>query len=337
MPMKKKIMIGFVVLLIGVGLLVYFGQWQSQRGELYYSGTIEATQSHLSFQVGGRVVQVNAKEGQVVEKGQVLVELETSELKARDDQALANYDKAVKSRQQQETLLAIYEKTLPEDVVRAQANVAAAKDVMEDARKNNDRYTQLFARGVVSEKERETLKLNYDTAKSRLIETEAALQQAKNNLARIEMTRREIASLDATAKAAKAALDQSGIQLKYAQVLAPFTGVITSRSVEPGEVLNVGREIMTLSDLSTVDLKIFVDETEIGKVKPGQNVDVKVDTFPNKIFKGKVSFISPEGEFTPKIIQTRKERVKLVYLVKVSVPNPDFELKSGMPADAWLR
>jgi HlyD family secretion protein len=94
---------------------------------------------------------------------------------------------------------------------------------------------------------------------------------------------------------------------------------------------------MTLSDLSTVDLKIFVDETEIGKVKPGQNVDVKVDTFPNKIFNGKVSFISPEGEFTPKIIQTRKERVKLVYLVKVSVPNPDFELKSGMPADAWLR
>ena len=113
--------------------------------------------------------------------------------------------------------------------------------------------------------------------------------------------------------------------------------MITSRSVEPGEVLNVGREIMTLSDLSTVDLKIFVDETEIGKVKPGQNVDVKVDTFPNKIFKGKVSFISPEGEFTPKIIQTRKERVKLVYLVKVSLPNPDFELKSGMPADAWLR
>jgi HlyD family secretion protein len=335
--MKKKIMIGFVVLVVVVGLLVYFGQWRSQRGELYYSGTIEATQSHLSFQVGGRVIQVNAKEGQVVEKGQVLVELETSELKARDDQALANYDRAVKSREQQETLLAIYEKTLPEDVTRAQANVNAAKDVMEDARRNNDRYTQLFARGVVSEKERETLKLNYDTAKSRLVETQATLQQARSNLARIEMTRREIASLDATAKAAKAALDQSGIQLKYAQVLAPFTGVITSRSVEPGEVLNVGREIMTLSDLSTVDLKIFVDETEIGKVKPGQNVDVKVDTFPNKIFNGKVSFISPEGEFTPKIIQTRKERVKLVYLVKVSVPNPDFELKSGMPADAWLR
>ena len=90
-------------------------------------------------------------------------------------------------------------------------------------------------------------------------------------------------------------------------------------------------------DLSSIELKIFVDETEIGKVIPGQRVDVKIDTFPNKVFEGKVSYISPEGEFTPKVIQTQKERVKLVYLVKVFIPNPDLELKSGMPADAWLR
>ncbi len=335
--MKKKIIVGFAILLIGVGVLVYFGQWRSQQAEHYYSGTIEATQSHLSFQVGGRVVQVFVKEGQTVEKDQVLVELETSELKARHEQAEANYESAIKNRQQQETVLAIYEKTLPDDVVRAQANVAAARVAAEDARKNNERYTQLFSQGVVSEKERDAVKLNYDTARSKLIEAEASLQQAKSNLARMDVTRREIAAIEATAKAAKAATDQTAIQLKYARVLAPYGGVITSRSVEPGEVLNIGREIMTLSDLSTVDLKIFVDETEIGKVKPGQNVDVKIDTFPNRVFKGKVSFISPEGEFTPKIIQTHKERVKLVYLVKVSIPNPDLILKSGMPADAWLR
>jgi HlyD family secretion protein len=102
-------------------------------------------------------------------------------------------------------------------------------------------------------------------------------------------------------------------------------------------VVTPGREVLTLADLSRVDLKIFVDEKEIGKVKPGQRVDVRVDTFPDKVYEGYVSFISPEGEFTPKIIQTRKERVKLVYLVKVSIGNPNLELKSGMPADAWLR
>ncbi|MDP2725501.1 MAG: efflux RND transporter periplasmic adaptor subunit, partial [Syntrophales bacterium] len=118
---------------------------------------------------------------------------------------------------------------------------------------------------------------------------------------------------------------------------APFPGIITSRNVEPGEVVTPSREVITLADLSRVDLKIFAGETEIGKVKPGQSVDVKVDTFPDKVYKGVVSFISPEGEFTPKIIQTHKERVKLVYLVKISLPNPDLELKTGMPADAWLR
>ncbi len=81
----------------------------------------------------------------------------------------------------------------------------------------------------------------------------------------------------------------------------------------------------------------FIDELELGKVKIGQTADMKTDTFPDKVYKGRVSFISPQGEFTPKIIQTHKERVKLVYLVKISIPNPDGELKSGMPADAWLQ
>lgn len=102
-------------------------------------------------------------------------------------------------------------------------------------------------------------------------------------------------------------------------------------------MVSPSREVLSLADLSRVDLKSFVDETEIGKVKPGQAVDVKIDTFPDRVFKGTVAFISQEREFTPKIIQTQKERVKLVYLVKVSIPNPGFALKTGMPADAWLR
>ncbi|HQK99938.1 MAG TPA: efflux RND transporter periplasmic adaptor subunit, partial [Smithellaceae bacterium] len=112
--------------------------------------------------------------------------------------------------------------------------------------------------------------------------------------------------------------------------------VVTSRGVEPGEIVSAGREILSVSDLSRVDLNIYVDETSIGRVRPGQRALVRVDTFPDRDFEAKVSFVSPEGEFTPKIIQTQKERVKLVYLVKVSIPNPRFELKTGMPADALL-
>jgi HlyD family secretion protein len=234
-------------------------------------------------------------------------------------------------------MLDIYKKTLPAEVARADAGAASARYTLEDARKNNQRYDQLFKKGVVSEKEKDLIKLNYDTAASRLAEGEALLNSARSNLKRIDATRQDIAAARSQVQAAKAALDQADIQMGYTQLKAPISGIITSRNVEPGEVVSPGREVLTLADLSVVDLKIFVDETAIGKVKPGQKVEIKVDTFPKKVYAGTVSFISPEGEFTPKIIQTKKERVKLVYLVKVSISNPGFELKSGMPADAWLR
>ncbi len=336
--MKKRIIIiVFVVLLVGVGSLVYFGQWQSQRGELYYSGTIEATNSNLAFQVSGRVINVAVREGNAVKKDQLLAELEPTEFQSKKEQAQANHARSIKTRDQLATMLNIYKSTLPADVVRAETSVTSARDVMDDARKNYQRYEQLFKRGVVTEKERDSVKLSYDTAKSRVDDAEAALRQAKSNLKKIEATEQEIEAAVSQIRQAKAAFEQSDIQLQYTRLLAPYNGIITSRNVEPGEVVSPGREVLTMADLETVDLKIFVDETEIGKVKPGQDVDVKIDTFPNKVYKGKVSFISPEGEFTPKIIQTKKERVKLVYLVKVSIPNPSFELKSGMPADAWLR
>ena len=270
---KRIIIIVFIILFVTVGLLVYFGQKNNKQKELSYSGTIETTQAKLSFQVPGRVAQVNIQEGQSVIKGQILAVLDRAEFAARHDQATAN--------------------------------VKSVRDTLKDAAKNYKRFEELFSKGVVTEKERDSLKLVYEVTKSKLAESESVLSQAS-------------------------------IQLSYTKLKSPMDGVVTSRNIEPGETVNAGREVITVSDLSRVDLKIFVDETQIGKVKPNQKVEVKVDTFPDKIYTGYVSFISPEAEFTPKIIQTKKERVKLVYLVKVSIVNPDFELKSGMPADAVL-
>jgi HlyD family secretion protein len=387
--LKKRIIIIFIVLLVGVGLLVYYGQRKVREGELYYSGTIEATQSHLAFQTGGRVLNVLVKEGQAVKENQLLAELDPAELRSRLEQATANLDKSLKTREQAEAQLKVTEMTLPAEVARAEAGVRAlasqleelkagsraqeiarakqamlsAASVMEDAKRNAERYENLFRKGTVSEKERDTVRLRYDTAlreyersreaydlvqegsrvetirtaEARLAEGEALLKQARSNLGRIETTRKEAEAARALVAQAHAALDQAAIQLDYTRLTAPGAGVITSRSIEPGEVVTPGREALTLSELATVDLKIFVDETQIGKVKPGQKAEVRIDTFPGRTFAGTVTFISPEGEFTPKIIQTQKERVKLVYLVKVSIPNPAFELKSGMPADAWLR
>ena len=388
--MKKRIVvIIFFFLLFGAGILVYLGQRNVQQRELYYSGTIEAKHAELGFQVSGRIRDVLVDEGQLVEKDQALAVLDQSEYQARHEQAKAHLESFIKNLQRLEVVLEVYEKSLPDEVARAEAGVkvllsqlqeleagyreqdierarlvfSTSRDIMEEAGKNKVRYDKLFQKGIVSEKEWDAIKLKYETAskefekakealemlregvreetiqtaRARVAEGKAIVKQAGSNLKKIDAAEKEVETARAQVQAARSAVGLAKIHLKYTLLRAPFKGIITSRNIEPGEVVLPGREVMTLSDLSTVELKIFVGETEIGKVKPGQRVEVRVDSFPDKVYRGKVSFISPEGEFTPKIIQTHQERVKLVYLVKVSIPNPDLELKSGMPADAWLR
>lgn len=336
--MKKRIIfVVFIIFFLIVGALVYFGQKSNREKELVYSGTIDAIQANLSFQVAGRVSQVFVQEGQSVSQNQMIAELDRSEFESRFEQARANLERAQKTRRQLETVLELSRKTLPAEVARAKAGVQSAKDYLKDAEKNYRRFEELFGKNVVSEKERDALRLQYDVAQSRLAESESVLKLAQGNLTRIDAVKQDIDVAAAQINAAAASLNQAEIQLNYTQLKSPANGVVTSRNIEPGETVTPGREVITVSDLSRVDLKIFVDETEIGKVKPGQKVDVQVDTFPGKTYTGYVSFISPEGEFTPKVIQTTKERVKLVYLVKVSIGNPHLELKAGMPADAWLK
>ena len=388
--MKKRIIvIVFIALLLGVGLFVYLGQKRVQHKELYYSGTIEAIESELAFQVSGRVIRIPADEGESVDKEQVLAELDRSEYQARFHQAEANLEVAAKNLRRAELVVGIQQETLPAEVARAEANVNALKSglselktgyreqdiqqarlavlaaeaTMKEAKRDKHRYDQLIRDKIVAEQSWDAVALRYEkalreyeraqekyalfkegyrketieSAKAKLAEGMAALKLARSNLKLIKVTEEEVAGARAQVQATKAAMDLAETQLRYTRLKAPLAGILTSRNVELGEVVSPGRQVFSLSDLSTVDLKIFVGETEIGKVKPGQKVQVKVDTFPGKVYWGKVAYISPQGEFTPKIIQTHKERVKLVYLVKVAVPNPDLELKSGMPADAWLR
>lgn len=336
--MKKRLVITvFFILLIAVALMVYIGQKNNHNADQYYSGTIEAIQNNLSFQTSGLVQRVLVQEGDRIRKRQVLAELDPQELKARLDQAQANLERSLKNEEQLKLALAVSEGVLPEEVKRAEATYQAAKDSLADAQRNDDRYEELYRKKVVSEKERDAFRLNYQTMQARFDESEAALRQAQSNLKKIQEMRKDLEAARAQIQASRAAVDQAQIQEAYSRLLSPVDGVVLSRQVEPGEVVTPGHEVLTVSDMSRVDLKIFVDETRIGMVRPGGKADVKIDTFPGRIFSGDISFVSPEAEFTPKIIQTHKERVKLVYLVKISIPNLGLELKTGMPADAWLR
>jgi HlyD family secretion protein len=135
---------------------------------------------------------------------------------------------------------------------------------------------------------------------------------------------------------AEAALQLAETQLAYTRVIAPVSGTVIRRDVELGETVLPGSALMTLADLSTMEVKVYIPGPMLGKIRIGQRVDLVTDSYPDRRLRGSVATIADEAEFTPKNVQTRDERVRLVYRVKVRVPNPDGILKTGMPVDAWF-
>lgn len=135
---------------------------------------------------------------------------------------------------------------------------------------------------------------------------------------------------------AEEALAQARTRLGYAELTAPLSGVVLAENVEPGEFVAAGTPVVTIGELDPVWLRAYIKETDLGRVKLGQSVRVTTDTYPGKAYRGTVTFIAQDAEFTPKNVQTDKERVKLVYRIKITLANPEQELKPGMPADAEI-
>jgi HlyD family secretion protein len=185
------------------------------------------------------------------------------------------------------------------------AAVRNAEAELERATKDFDRAEQLAREGVFSAQQLDSATRNRVVARSQMDQALAAQQAAR-------------------------------IRLADTVILAPLSGVVLERNAEPGETVAAGRPVYTLGDLASPWIKIYVRETKLGLVKLGQRAEITVDTFPGKVYAGKVTQIASEAEFTPKNVQTREERVKLVFGVKVSVQNERDELKPGMPADVKI-
>ena len=183
------------------------------------------------------------------------------------------------------------------------------------------------------------LNTQVDTAKAQYKRAEAAVQVAQAQLEALKAgaTQEQIAVAEAQMEQAQAAADLLKVQLDKMNLIAPTSGLVMERTVQRGEMAVAGATLMTIANLDEVTLTIYIPEDEIGKVKVGQTVGVSVDSFPGKVFEGQVNYIASEAEFTPKNVQTKEERVNMVFAVKVKIPNPKHELKPGMPADAVIK
>jgi HlyD family secretion protein len=245
----------------------------------------------------------------------------------------------------------------PQQIAAAEAAVASARATLENLKAEFDRQAELYRKAVTSQGEYDTARTAYEAGKAALDEAEQnfKLIQEGSRKEDIEQARAGSAEADqalalvvkgprqetidnarAQVDAAKAALALAQTQLGYATVAAPLSGVVLSKNIEPGEYVAPGTPVVTVGDLVNVYLRAYINETDLACVKVGQRVLITTDSYPGKTYEGRVTFIASQAEFTPKNVQTAKERVKLVYRIKASVTNPSMELKAGMPADGLV-
>lgn len=250
------------------------------------------------------------------------------------------------------------------ELARARAAEQSAQVLLNQAKADYTRYENLFKEESVSRNVFETYRNNLQTAENQVKEAgarvkaateqlglvksgpraeqiaraEAALKQAEAEYALVKAGPRQEAIDQAKAKsfAARASLLQARQQLAYTELLAPMDGVVLSTAAEPGEYLNPSTPVLTMGRLARPWLRAYVGERDLGRVKLNQEVRVTTDSFPDKVYAGRVSFIASQAEFTPKTVQTFDERVKLMYRIKVDLDNPEGELKPGMPADGVI-
>jgi HlyD family secretion protein len=173
--------------------------------------------------------------------------------------------------------------------------------------------------------------------KANLAGSGAALSAAEAGSREVEKMKLDLRALHSQLDQARAALAIAEDDLRKSTLYAPFNAFVTVKDTEEKEFVQPGTPVVTIADLDEVWVKTYVPETQLGRVRLGQEADVLSDTFPGKVYRGKVTFISPEAEFTPKNVQTKEERVKLVYRIKVTLTNPNQELKAGMPVDVIIR
>jgi HlyD family secretion protein len=327
MKRKKAIIAVAVILAIGAGIAAWFRFREGKEvGVIRVSGNIEVTDVDVSFKIPGRLLERSVDEGMSVSAGQPVARLDSADLEGEASMKEAELQAA------EAVLRELVAGSRPQEVARAGAAVAAARAEAERLSVDHDRAKTLFARDVISRQEFERARAAYEVADERRNEAKESLHLVQEGPRREQIERAR-----AQVRQAKEALELARTRLSYTAIASPLEGVVLSKNVEPGDYVAPGTPVVTVGALKTPWLRAYIEETDLGRVKVGQLVEVTADTYPGKKYAGLISFIASQAEFTPKIVQTKKERVKLVYRIKIDVANPDMELKPGMPADAAIR
>ena len=322
-------------LLIVAGLLIVIGVvaivvWQARDGELPSDrltlyGNVDLREVQLTFNASEHIAEMHALEGERVHAGQLLAQLHTEVL----DLGVANAEARVEA--QRHALDRLRAGSRPEEIQKARSDVKAAEADARAKRLTYERARTLLPRNLISQEE-------VDEAEARTDSAQASLAAARDilDLALAGARKEDIAEAAAELRAREAELAVARQRLKDATLYAPAEGVIRDRILEPGDMASPSTPVYTLAMLEPVWVRTYVPETILGKVASGMRAEVRTDSYPDKVYKGWIGYISPTAEFTPKTVQTPELRTRLVYQMRVYTCNPDDELRLGMPATVTI-
>jgi len=310
----------------GILLLLMLIGCGNNGGKIESSGILESVEVNVSSKVSGQVLRLRVQEGSTVVRGDTLAVIDSEVQQLQLLQAQAGIDLAEAQYQ------LLKNGARSEDLQSAEETVRQTESGYKTAKADFDRIKELYSTHSVSTKQ-------YEDSESRVTITQAQYNSAKQNLQKLQRFARSEDLNAAKARVAQARAQANLIrkQINDSHILAPVSGTVTYKPVEEGELIGTGTIIVRISRLERMELMIYVNEAELGKVKLGAIADVMIDTYPEKKYSATVVYVSPVAEFTPRNVQTKDERTKLVFGIKLEVENAEGDLKSGMPADAILQ
>jgi len=362
--MNRKLVLVAVAAAAILAVAAYSMGWFRRENSLQGSGTVEARNIRVGSKIGGRIDQVLVREGDSVTAGQVLLTFDDRELKAALEQARAAADKAKRGFRTEEIAEARAAAAQAkaefdqrkngyrqEDIDSAQAELDRTTAEEVRTRVDFQRYQSLAEKDLVSKQQRDAAEASWKMALAQKENAQFKLDQLKRGYrfeeiaaaeARYHQTQATLEKLERGNRpediaAAEAALAYDESRYRERQVVAPSAATVEVLDVRPGDLVPPNTPIATLLEREQIYVRIYIPETEIGRVRLGQKADLRVDSFPNQVFSGVVEQINQQAEFLPRNVQTREERVHQVFGVKVRIEDPTHHVLAGMAADVKLQ
>jgi HlyD family secretion protein len=322
---KKTVIVILVVIAVAIAAgLWWHGRVRNSDASLVLHGNVDIRQISLAFDGSGRITEVRANEGDSVKAGSIIAVLDTRTLQLQAEQAQAQIEV------QQQTLLRLRNGSRPQEIAQARSRLVAARA---DAVRAEQDLTRL--QGIAANTQgRAVSAQDLERAQSSVTVARAQASQQQDALSLIEVGPRkeEIGGAEAQLKSSQAQLALLQHQIAQGELKAPSDAVVRSRLLEPGDMATPQRQVFALALVHPKWVRVYVAETDLGKVKPGMQARVTTDSHPDQPISGQVGYISSVAEFTPKSVQTEELRTSLVYEVRVLVEDDANVLRLGQPA-----